>query len=233
MKTLLAQDTAILLFANSAMEDARLKKMSGEPKILERLTEHTLQIIEATGLPFFHFSEKEQKGANFAERFTNAIQEVVNLGYNKIITVGNDSPNLSHTHLEKAMFSLSTGNSAVGPSRDGGCYLIALQAKDFQAEDFAALPWQTSSLLHELTDFLSSNTSVEQLGLLYDIDSFSDIKRLSNFLKGIHLKWIQLFSRLYSSHGPILYESVGVPQYHYFKIPFNKGSPFCFAKLYV
>ncbi|TAI47524.1 TIGR04282 family arsenosugar biosynthesis glycosyltransferase [Flagellimonas allohymeniacidonis] len=224
------QDIAVLFFANSAMEDARQKKFFGEPSLFKALSEQTLKTIKASGLPFFHFSDTEQKGANFGERFAHAIQAIIELGFSKVITVGNDSPNLSKQHIDKAALQLSQGNSVVGPSKDGGCYLIGIHASDFHMEDFVALPWQTSSLRKALNLFiLAKGRSVRQLNLLDDIDSISDLKRLSNFVRQVGLKLLQLFSNICSTTKHVFEIDFLSSQLHFSNIPFNKGSPLGFA----
>ncbi|CAN0575163.1 unnamed protein product, partial [Ectocarpus sp. 12 AP-2014] len=63
-------------------------------RVFETLTKETLRKVKRTKQPYFHISEKEQTGNSFGERFTNAIQTVFDKGYEHIITVGNDTPQL-------------------------------------------------------------------------------------------------------------------------------------------
>ena len=103
MRTTLQNDTAILFFANSAEEDFARKKFDYRAvSLFQDLTQHTLKTIESTGLPFFHFTEKEQLGNTFGERFAHAFASLFALGYTKVISVGNDSPNLTAQHILKA-----------------------------------------------------------------------------------------------------------------------------------
>ena len=66
---------------------------------LKDLNRHTIRQIEHSGLDYFHFTEKEQEGGDFGERFIHAIQSVFNKGYEYIITLGNDTPQLRTKHI--------------------------------------------------------------------------------------------------------------------------------------
>ncbi|MGB5435124.1 MAG: DUF2064 domain-containing protein, partial [Maribacter sp.] len=114
--------TAILVFALSSEEEQKRKKIRNGDRLFSALSEHSLNIVAKTGLPYFHYTEKEQVGDSFGERFTNAIQEVFNRGFKQIITIGNDSPQLKISHIQRAAVLLDHNKSVIGPSADGGFY---------------------------------------------------------------------------------------------------------------
>jgi hypothetical protein len=72
--------TAILVFANNA-EKELLSKSIRSASVFDLLNTETLKTVRKTGLPFYHYSEKEQIGKTFAERFTNAIKSIYDRGY--------------------------------------------------------------------------------------------------------------------------------------------------------
>ena len=80
--------TAILIFANSAEFEAVQKPFRSSETLFDALNEQTIKIVEKTGLPYFHFSEKNQYGATFGERFANAIQSIYDKGFQTVITIG-------------------------------------------------------------------------------------------------------------------------------------------------
>ncbi len=68
----------------------------------------------------------EQRGAGFGERLEHALDEARAHGAGPILVVGTDVPGLDAGHLRRAAAILdeSPGRVVVGPSPDGGCYLI-------------------------------------------------------------------------------------------------------------
>lgn len=218
--------TALLVFANSAKFESQNKPFKASETLFDALNAHTLKIVKKTGLPYFHFSEKNQVGDTFGERYVNAIQQVYNLGFKAIITIGNDTPHLSANHILKAANDLNQNKIVFGPSLDGGFYLMGLNKTHFKAEAFKKLPWQTSSLLTNFIKLLNSvKTNISYLEQLSDLDKSIDIKRLldsfkktATFLKKIILS---IFKDL-----KIAFEFIFIFEITFFtKAHFNKGSP--------
>jgi hypothetical protein len=224
------QDTAILIFANSATKDSHIKKIGADTSLFDALNAHIFSIVKATGLPYFHFTEKEQHGQTFGERFSNALQSVYDKGFANIIAIGNDSPQLKTRHLLEAHQQLRLGKTVLGPAVDGGFYLLGLHQSNFHECSFKALPWQVSSLFKATEQYFeSAGCTVFSLDRLIDIDSTTDIKRLSNHVSTIVDAWLVLFSKLLRQ--TIRFQEIGLiaDKNIFLHIPFNKGSPFSFA----
>lgn len=220
------QNSAILIFANSAEKDGGIKNFGGDISLLNNLTVHTLEIVSASGLPYYHFTEKEQNGSTFGERFSAAIQSVFDQGHTHIIAIGNDSPQLKKQHLIKTQRLLEAGKLVVGPSMDGGFYLIGLSHSQFNIAQFKALPWQLPSLLNETHSYFTcKGENVVLLDPLMDVDSSADVKRLSNFTKSLSKKWLVLFSLIFNKRGRIETMKNEVFKINFQDIQYNKGSP--------
>jgi len=222
----LQNKTAILIFANSAQEDAKQKAIPHTTKLFQELSKYTLTEVKKTTLPYFYFTEKEQKGSTFGDRFTNAIQAVFNQGYENIITIGNDTPQLKASHLIKTYKALAEGKTVLGPSLDGGFYLMGLHKSNFEPETFKRLPWQRFSLLHKISDILkNTDCFVYKLPTLGDIDGLTDIKRISSFIKSVSATILHLLVLLIKIENP----NWGFTKEAIFtltlQLPFNKGSP--------
>lgn len=232
MQANLKSNTAILLFANSARKDSCLKKMEAGEALFEKLTDKTLRTIRATGLPFFHVSEKEQYGTSFGERFSNAIQHVFDLGYTQVITLGNDSPRLTAKHILEAQTRISQHQNVLGPATDGGMYLMGIHRLAFDKESFASLPWQNSSLYRNTKAYFETRSgSVHSLNRLNDIDSIADVKHLSNHIQSLGHSLMLLFSKVLESKNRILsihQDNFTSPSHI---VLFNKGSPTYFSSL--
>ncbi|WP_298898290.1 DUF2064 domain-containing protein [uncultured Psychroserpens sp.] len=218
--------TAILIFANTAKFEAAQKQFQSSEVLFDALNTQTLKIVERAGLPYFHSSEKNQVGSTFGERFTNAIQSVYEKGFDAIITIGNDTPHLQTKHILKAVQQLEQNDVVLGPSKDGGFYLMGLKQSNFNVETFLKLPWQTSGLNRSISRLIrSKKVNLYYLETLSDIDKTSDIKavmsrfeRISNDLKQLLKAYISIEKRIY-------YTSINLVSILSKDTYFNKGSP--------
>lgn len=222
--------TAILIFARTSSEEIRHKKIAKGDGLFQTLTEHTLKTVQKTSLPFFHFTEEEQIGSSFGERFSNAIEMVFNQGFEKIITIGNDSPHISTAHLLTASKELQLGKSVIGPSLDGGFYLMGLHRNDYEKQVFTGLSWQTSRIKAEVFKILSSNSNeVSLLPALFDIDSTKDAKIVGNFVSRLCPKVLKAIRLVLFSKNKIEIPSISLYDGQYCSVTYNKGSPLQFT----
>ncbi|MFD0795875.1 DUF2064 domain-containing protein [Maribacter chungangensis] len=221
-----SHNTAILVFANSAQTELSRKPMPKGELLFTGLTQDTLKKVQATGIPYFHISETQQKGTSFGARFTNAIQEVFESGFENIITIGNDTPQLKTAHILKAHAAIQAGKTVLGPSLDGGFYLMGIHKSNFDRDSFKNLPWQRFNLFQRISALLvQTDSTVHQLPILNDIDSFYDVKRLASFRKSISstvLRLLALVLRLGQEFQTILISFLSAVL---LQRPHNKGSP--------
>lgn len=177
--------TAILIFSNSAEKDAKQKSFLNSD-LFEALNSDIIKKVKKTGLPYFLITENEQIGHSFGERFTNAIQHIFDKGFKNVISVGNDTPHLTSKHLKETYKKLSENQLVLGPSKDGGFYLMGLNKTLFNPKTFRELPWQSKSLKAKTLKLLTiKNIKVELLEQLYDIDSVTDIKAVLESFKSL------------------------------------------------
>ena len=219
------QNTAILIFANSAEKDAERKSFLSADAIAA-LNKDTLKKVKKSGITYFHFSEKNQVGANFGERFSNAIASVFKKGYQNVITIGNDTPHLKTNHILKAAHQLEHSNLVLGPSKDGGFYLMGIKKAHFNKKAFVKLPWQTNLLNAYISKLsASSNSSIAYLELLNDLDAQEDIATILESRFYINKEVLLILKKLFIFNKATFYhleksiESFLQPLYY------NKGSP--------
>ncbi|MCI5057708.1 MAG: DUF2064 domain-containing protein [Flavobacteriales bacterium] len=150
----LIQDTAILFFSLCSQDQAAQKQLLSDWKrnvdtasILIRNTENT---IKRTGLPIFHSHKANQNGRDFGEKLSNAIQEVFEFGFQKVIVIGNDTPKLNTRHIHKTKDLLEQHRFVLGPTHSGGLYIIGIRKDAFKAKPFISLPWGNSDLANNL-----------------------------------------------------------------------------------
>lgn len=68
-----------------------------------------------------------QKGKDLGEKMYRAIKKVTELGYESVILTGTDLPMMTKTHLESGFAVLEEKDIAIGPTSDGGYYLIGMK----------------------------------------------------------------------------------------------------------
>jgi rSAM/selenodomain-associated transferase 1 len=114
--------------------------------------------------------------AHFAEgRRTNALQR-------RIIAFNSDSPHLPRSVLEDAFETLAAHDVVVGPTHDGGYYLVG--AKASHPTLFAGDGMGTSSALERLLSRARAlELSVGFADPFYDIDVADDLTRLAEELR--------------------------------------------------
>jgi len=184
MHSLSSHKTAVLVFARSSKEETVHKSILKGEQLFDALTKHVLKTVSKTRLPYFHFSEENQIGHSFGERFTNAIQQVFEKGYEQVITIGNDTPQLQVSHILSAAKELRSHKSVIGQSADGGFYLMGLHKSQFDTDALQKLAWQTSQVSEQLLKLVSQgNTEVFQLPILLDIDTQADVKSIVSYTR--------------------------------------------------
>ena len=202
MQAINEHKTAILIFALSSHEELKCKKINGAKDLFESLSRHTQNTVKKTELPYFHFTEKEQQGSSFGERFTNAIKSVYDKGFEQIITIGNDSPHLQASQILETARTISKNKAVLGPSKDGGFYLMGLHKANFNPKAFINLPWQSAMLLkHMKTELLSNTIDLVSLHPLHDIDQLHDLKTIIKFTNGLPLQIIRAIQSLVLSNS--------------------------------
>ncbi|MFC4262885.1 DUF2064 domain-containing protein [Ferruginibacter yonginensis] len=207
------QQTAILVFAQTAQAEQGNKSFALHKHgaaYFQYLNRIVFQKVQKTGLPFFIFSEKEQVGKTFGEKISNAVNAVFEKGFQNIMIVGNDSPQLQTKHLLKAHQQILLGNTVIGKNCRGGAYLIAFNKKWYQHQPFKNVSWQSNQLYHDLCG-LFTNTINIGLPTLIDINAKADAvavfstlaytcqlkKLLVNLLQYTQLFATNLFFQLY------------------------------------
>lgn len=215
-----------MVFAHSSQEELKHKKISKGKSLFDALTRHTLKIVHETGIPFFHFNEELQHGISFGERFSNAIQKVFDQGYHRIITIGNDSPHLTKKNIVDAITALESNQMVIGPSCDGGFYLLGLHQKDFEKSAFEKLTWQTSKIRQEVLElFTSADADLLLLPQLFDIDSLADVMAIATYTSGLSIRILRAIGSIISTNQKIETPLFTSPIGYYCRIPSNKGSP--------
>ncbi|MCM4167853.1 hypothetical protein KCTC52924_01333 [Arenibacter antarcticus] len=221
--------TAILVFANSAAEETNHKSIPGGEALFNQLTDHTLITVKKTELPYFHCTEDQQNGNCFGTRFYNAVKHIFDQGYQHVITIGNDTPHLSALHIRSAYKHLLDKKIVLGPSTDGGYYLMGFDKSMFskiEANKFIQLPWKTSGLQNSFNQLLKSiNRIAVSLQSLVDLDSIADLKKIIHQGQPIPQKIYQILISIITTRPKIILYTPKYREHSFHTNYFNKGSP--------
>jgi len=123
-----------------------------------------------------------QTGEGLAAALTSVFQEFATAGHRRIIAFNSDSPHLPASFLHSAFEALVASDLVVGPTFDGGYYLVG--AKTIHPGLFEGDGMGTGSAL----DLLLARARTMELAVgftdpFYDIDVVDDLVRLAAELK--------------------------------------------------
>lgn len=222
---MLKKKTAILIFANSAEKEAERKSFLSAD-VFSALNNQTLKKVKKSRIDYFLISEKQQVGNSFGERFSNAIESVFNNGFENVITIGNDTPHLKTHHLIDTLEQLEKNDFVLGPSKDGGFYLMGIKKEHFHKETFLKLPWQTNRLQKCISSKATAkNLEIKFLELLNDLDTKEDIKTILNSFKKISFSILKLLQKLFFRVKNTFLKAYILISETSYSQNLNKGSP--------
>ena len=138
--------------------------------------------LSENGEGYFHnlapdMERIRQNGASLGERLDQLLNAALENGAEKALVMDSDSPNLPPDYLVMAFEQLDRADVVLGPTEDGGYYLIGMK----KPNPHLLLDVQMSTS-HVLSDTLelarASGVSVALLPSWYDVDTIVDLERL-------------------------------------------------------
>ncbi len=224
------QDTCILLFVKypeKGKVKLRLSRGLNEEIVQELyrcFVQDTLKTIKKIDAPFFicfHPPDAQckfqiwlgstlrflpQQGEDLGERMKNSFTDAFTKGFQKVILMGSDSPDLPEDYIKQAFTTLQTKDVVLGPTVDGGYYLIGFKSTTFTPLVFEEIHWSSPLVFQEtMTKLKQTQRSVGLLPIWSDVDTLSDLYNLvrrtrntsfksSNTMTYIHRHQIQVES---------------------------------------
>lgn len=124
---------------------------------------------------------RKQEGVSLGDRMAEAMAWGFGEGFQKVVIIGVDSPTLPVAFLLEAFEQLETGHTVLGPTLDGGYYLIG--ARQSAPDVFTNIAWGTDGVLTETLNRLNEQrVSCHLLPFWYDVDRPADIDLLATHL---------------------------------------------------
>jgi uncharacterized protein len=195
------QDCCIIVFVKAphpGQVKTRLAKSIGDyqaAQLYRCFTEDVLDIVASLDLDsliFFAPEEEEvslkdwlgehrsyipQQGTHLGERMAAAFRYSFSLGYERVLILGSDSPDLPSTFLIEALEALRQ-QAVIGPSEDGGYYTLGFTPSTFCSNVFGTLPWSTPQVYPQTLEILKKySCPVHILPAWADIDTLEDLRQ--------------------------------------------------------
>ena len=122
------------------------------------------------------FNYEPQVEGNLGKRLETIFRDQLNKGFKKVIIVATDVPDITETDIEEAFNALEEVDLVIGPSFDGGYYLIGM--KELHPGLFDDIAWSTNIVYDQTLAIASqSGLRVYNLRILDDIDTEEDLQR--------------------------------------------------------
>lgn len=124
-----------------------------------------------------------QQGADLGERLFDGLGRTSE-DHDLVAAIGSDHPELPLSHIESGFDKLAEGAEVVlGPTADGGYYLVGATKQALNREIFAGIDWSTDRVLRSTLDRCRDlGLSVELLPTGADVDTPDDLTRLASRL---------------------------------------------------
>jgi len=117
-----------------------------------------------------------QVSGNLGERMQAAFLDAFQRGADRVVLLGTDIPQIRTDHLEQAFDALVENDLVVGPSTDGGYWLIGL---NHPVNLFEGIKWSTDAVFGQtLALAKEQELRVNKLSPLKDIDTAKDLKQV-------------------------------------------------------
>ncbi len=134
------------------------------------------------GIKDFYLQGKGSLGERMRRQILKHQKKSPKNKYRPLIFIGTDLPNLCHIELLETISKLKSSEVVIGPSNDGGYWLIAFSAKMISNNlfhPFIDIKWSTSNVLQKTIDNLKKvNIKIDYLNIKIDVDNIYDLDKI-------------------------------------------------------
>ncbi len=120
-----------------------------------------------------------QRGGSPGERYIRAFDQSFSAAPGgRVVALASDVPLLPLEYIQLSFKLLDSKEAVLGPSVDGGCYLLGLRHR--HSEALKGLPWATGEVFHKAKEALEAHSlDYDLLPPYYDVDTPEDLARLA------------------------------------------------------
>ena len=141
-----------------------------------------------------------QEGNNIGERMKNAFCNQFNKGFHSVVILGSDLPDIDPKLINDSFNLLNKNDVIIGPTFDGGYYLLGLKKSAFLGNEFTGIDWSTNRVFNQTMSILEKNMcKVHKTKISRDIDNIDDLIDFYNRNKNQStntVKYIKKFIKL-------------------------------------
>jgi rSAM/selenodomain-associated transferase 1 len=117
-----------------------------------------------------------QAEGDLGQRLDRAFRDAFTEGFTRVIVIGSDLPDLTTARLRNALAQLERNEAVIGPSFDGGYYLLGLRR--LMPEIFRDITWSTATVFGETVERLRmAGVEPAVLETLRDVDRAEDLPK--------------------------------------------------------
>jgi len=118
-----------------------------------------------------------QRGRALGARLEAAFKDAFAEGATRVIAIGSDSPSMPANAIEAGFRQLGSCDCVLGPTLDGGYYLIGLSR--FCPHIFRGIDWSDSGVYRNTVEIIRERgISYRELPVWYDVDTSDDLEFL-------------------------------------------------------
>jgi len=122
-----------------------------------------------------------QSTGSLGQRMSTFFNDAFAEGATRVVLIGSDSPTLPEEFIRRAYHLLMVNDVVLGPTTDGGYYLIG--AREKTPPIFENVAWSTAAVWNQTMGRLrTTSLSYDQLPSWYDVDDQGDLIRLHDEL---------------------------------------------------
>jgi len=123
----------------------------------------------------------EQPARGLQAALSHAFESHLALGFDRVVLIGSDNPTLTCEPIVKACHALDRADVVIGPSVDGGYYLLGM--KRLHPELFQGIEWSTPRVCAQtVAAARRAGLDVARVAEWFDVDEAADLARLESEL---------------------------------------------------
>jgi rSAM/selenodomain-associated transferase 1 len=123
----------------------------------------------------------EQSGHGLGDALSSAFERHLAAGFDRVVLIGSDNPTLPREPIRAACAALDEHDLSIGPTLDGGYYLIGMRAPHLGV--FENVEWSTPRVYAQtVARAVQLGLRVHAVPAWYDVDEPQDLERLRHDL---------------------------------------------------
>lgn len=181
---------ALLVFIRDARDEARFKPIfkndvSRNNQLYTYLNQRITSVAKESKYDFYIVSTHQQVGDEFAERFKNAFKSIFEMGYDAVVSVGNDVPQVNAETIEDVVHGFESHDVVIGKTTSNGAYTLGLTKYAFSKCDFEAVDWSSNNVVRSIESrSVQQGSSYLQLDNVYfEINTHDDLRLFIKVVK--------------------------------------------------